>query len=80
MTWSFASLQSIVQHDSIMEHTAWCSEIGPLRSQDAPELHASHDVGEPISLHQAVEDDILSKIREKKRCNTLLSSVLEYPW
>ena len=34
--------------------TAWCSEIGSLASQDAPECHASSDVGEPISLHQAV--------------------------
>ena len=36
-------------------NTAWCSEIGSLRSlDDAPELHASSDVREPISLHQAV--------------------------
>ena len=34
--------------------TAWCSEIGSLTSLDAPELHASIDVREPISLHQAV--------------------------
>ena len=34
--------------------TAWCSEIGSLQSSDAPELHASSDVREPISLHQAV--------------------------
>ena len=34
--------------------TAWCSEIGSLTSLDAPELHASGDVNEPISLHQAV--------------------------
>ena len=33
--------------------TAWCSEIDPLRSLDAPELHASLDVRE-LSLHQAV--------------------------
>ena len=35
-------------------HTAWCSEIGPLRSLAAPELYASRDVREPISLHRAV--------------------------
>ena len=29
--------------------TAWCSEIGPLTSLDAPLLHASYDVREPIS-------------------------------
>ena len=34
--------------------TAWCSEIGSLASLDAPEVHASSDVREPISLHQAV--------------------------
>ena len=28
--------------------TAWCSEIGSLTSLDAPELHASSDVREPI--------------------------------
>ena len=33
---------------------AWCSEIGSLTSLDAPEFHASSDVREPISLHQAV--------------------------
>ena len=37
-----------------MECTVWCSEIGSLTSLDAPELHASSDVREPISLHQAV--------------------------
>ena len=36
-------------------YTAWCSEIGSLTSLDAPELHASSDVREPISLHQAVQ-------------------------
>ena len=36
----------------IVQWTAWCSEIGSL--MDAPELHASSDVREPISLHQAV--------------------------
>ena len=34
--------------------TAWCSEIGCLTSLDAPELRASSDVKEPISLHKAV--------------------------
>ena len=34
--------------------TAWCSEIGSLMSLNAPELHASSDVREPISLHHAV--------------------------
>ena len=34
--------------------TARCSEIGSLASLDAPECHASSDVREPISLHQAV--------------------------
>ena len=34
--------------------TAWCSEIGSLTLLDAPELHASSDVREPISLHQVV--------------------------
>ena len=29
-------------------------KIGFLRSLDAPELHASSDVREPISLHQSV--------------------------
>ena len=33
---------------------AWCSEIGSLWSLDASELHASSDIREPISLHQAV--------------------------
>ena len=37
-----------------VEHTAWCSEIGLLQSLGAPELHASSDVREPISLHQSV--------------------------
>ena len=37
------------------QHTAWCSEIGSLTSLDAPELHSSSDVREPISLHQAVD-------------------------
>ena len=36
--------------------TVWCSEIGPLTSLNAPVLHASSDVREPISLHQAVDD------------------------
>ena len=40
MSWSFS--------------TAWCSEMGSLRSPDAPKLQASSDVREPISLHQAV--------------------------
>ena len=35
-------------------NTAWWSEIGHLTSLDAPELHASSDVREPISLHQTV--------------------------
>ena len=35
-------------------NTAWCSEIGSPTSLDAPELHASNDVREPISLHQTV--------------------------
>ena len=35
-------------------NTEWCSEIGSLMSLDVPELHASTDVREPISLHQAV--------------------------
>ena len=34
--------------------TVWCSEIGSLQSRDAPELHSSSDVREPISLHRAV--------------------------
>ena len=34
--------------------TAWCSEIGSLTSLNAPELHSSSDIREPISLHQAV--------------------------
>ena len=38
----------------IVFSTAWCSEIGSLTSQDASEFHASSDVREPISLHQAV--------------------------
>ena len=41
------------------ECTAWCSEIGSLRSLDAPELHAYSDVREPISLHQAVQKEQL---------------------
>ena len=39
--------------------TAWCSEIGSLWLLDAPELHASSDVREPISLHQAVHEDYM---------------------
>ena len=35
-------------------NTAWCNEIGSLASLNAPDLHASSDVREPISLHQAV--------------------------
>ena len=35
-------------------HTVWCSEIDSLVSLDAPELHASSDFREPISLHQTV--------------------------
>ena len=34
--------------------TAWCCEIGSLRSLDARELHSYYDVKEPMSLHQAV--------------------------
>ena len=41
---------------SVSETTAWSSEIGSLMSLDAPEFHASSDVREPISLHQAVPD------------------------
>ena len=37
--------------------TAWCSEMGSLTSLDVPELHASGDIREPISLHQAVLPD-----------------------
>ena len=33
---------------------SWCSEIGSRTSLNAPELRASSDVKEPISLHQAV--------------------------
>ena len=33
---------------SLKNCTAWCSEIGSLRSLDGPELHASSDVREPI--------------------------------
>ena len=40
-------------------YTHWCSEIGSLRSLDAPELRASSDVREPISLHQSVHCDWL---------------------
>ena len=40
--------------------TAWCSEIGSLASQDAPEFHIPSDVREPISLHQAVHVRCLS--------------------
>ena len=36
------------------KHTAWCNETGSLTSLDAPESHASSDVREPISLHQAI--------------------------
>ena len=41
----------ISRNPSFAPSTAWCSEIGPLTSLDAPELHASSDVREPISLH-----------------------------
>ena len=34
--------------------TAWCGDFGLLWSLNAPELHASSDVREPISLHQSV--------------------------
>ena len=44
-----------VQAMALHANTAWCSEIGSLTSLDAPELHASSDVREPISLHQAVD-------------------------
>ena len=37
-----------------VRHTAWGSEIGSLTSLDAPELHASSDIRELISLQQAV--------------------------
>ena len=33
---------------------SWCSEICSLTSLDARELHASSDVKEPISLHEAI--------------------------
>ena len=47
---------SATDRDSVWPlHTAWCSEIGYLRSTDAPELRASSDVREPNSLHQAVD-------------------------
>ena len=34
---------------------AGCSQIGSLTSLDETELHASSDVREPLSQHQAVE-------------------------
>ena len=48
-------------------YTAWCSEIGPLRSLDAPELHASRDVREPISLHQAVHVMMMIDSNDRRR-------------
>ena len=54
--WSAFSLWSLKLGCTVRPnwHTAWCSEIGSLASPDAPEFHASSDVREPISLHQAV--------------------------
>ena len=51
-----------VPHDHTC--TAWCSEIGSLTSLDAPELHvhAFSDVGELISLHQAVIAQMLDSV------------------
>ena len=48
------------RHAFYCSRTAWCSEIGFLKSLDAPEFHASSDVREPISLHQAVHGAHLS--------------------
>ena len=39
------------KHKVVVALTAWCSEIGFLLSLNAPELHVSSDVREPISLH-----------------------------
>ena len=49
--------------NSWYDYTAWCSEIGPLQSLDAPEHDASSDVRELISLHQPVDfaDCVVSK-------------------
>ena len=42
--------------------TVWCSEIGSLTSLDAPELS---DVSEPISLHQAVQQQVFGVSRSR---------------
>ena len=46
----------------LTQYSLGCSEIGSLTSLDAPELHASSNVREPISLHQAVYVRIHSNV------------------
>ena len=48
-------------------------KLGPLASLDAPELHASSDVREPISLHQAVY--VSESFHVKVNCR-----VQQLPW
>ena len=51
---SCLSLRLLLQCQKVSYSLARCSEFGSLKSLDVPELHASSDVREPISLHQAV--------------------------
>ena len=51
--------------------TTGCSEIGSLTSLDAPEFHASSNVREPISLHQAVFVCVCVCVcHNEKKCQT----------
>ena len=61
-------------------NTAWCSEIDSLMSLEAPELHASSDVREPISLHQAVHRGIWwikYAIKKTKTTTTMLNFLVK---
>ena len=61
-------------------NTAWCSEIDSLMSLEAPELHASSDVREPISLHQAVHRGICwikYAIKKTKTTTTMLNFLVK---
>ena len=53
--------------------TAWCSEVGSLTSLDAPELHVSSDVREPILLHPAT-------CKFQLKVSWLWSWIDHWPW
>ena len=58
--------------------TAWSSEIGSLASLAAPEFHASSDVREPISLHQAVYDAIYPFVDTVRDLKSLCTNAAQF--